>query len=383
MKIARPLTLFRRCFAPVLLSLTAVLAVLFVSAPQASAYLMRPAEDLEKITQEADVIFKGTVLDEAPVHDASFRALPGFAVCDTELAVVSVVKGEQIPGRLRFRHYDQEPKSGMQEYMPQFYHLEAGHTYLVFAKKTATVGVLQQIWPAHTCKQDQGVLRCADRRPTAGDTVKDVLWAELQTLLRSPALPDVLYGLQQMEEMSNGPRTNFNATKDFDRAEVIQAAGYLMRCEDPALAQAVLRIVGSCNPYMTNESADAWLRALGHGEGPVTGHWDPKMKNIGGELFGQELIALGDGPGLAATRALAIRALGRVGNPALAEPLSRWLQDPEVAVRAAATLLLADFPGVETSKRLSVLSKDPMPEVRRCAVCALAVLELGKGEKLP
>lgn len=383
MKIARPLTLFRRCFAPVLLTLTAVLAVLFVSAPQASAYLVRAAEDLEKITQQADVIFKGTVLGEAPVHDASFRSLPGFAVCDTELAVVSVVKGEQIPGRLRFRHYDQEPKAGMQEYMPQFYHFEEGRTYVVFAKKTGTEGVLQQMWPAHTYKQDQGVLRCADRRPTEDGTVKEVLWAELQTLLRSPALPDVLYGLQQMDDMSNGAIRNLNATGDFDRAEVIQAVAYLMQGEDPALAQAVLRIVGSRNPYMSDETAEAWPAALGHGEGPATGQWDPKAKNIGGELLGQELIALGNGPGLAATRALAIRALGRVGNPALAEPLSHWLQDPEVAVRAAATLLLADFPGVETSKRLSVLSKDPMPEVRRCAVCALAVLELGKGEKLP
>jgi hypothetical protein len=61
---------------------------------------------------------------------------------------------------------------------------------------------------------------------------------------------------------------------------------------------------------------------------------------------------------------LAIRALGLVREPALLIPIERWLNDPAVAVRASAALLLADFPGAETRKRLTTLAGDPAPEVR-------------------
>jgi hypothetical protein len=53
-----------------------------------------------------------------------------------------------------------------------------------------------------------------------------------------------------------------------------------------------------------------------------------------------------------------------VREPSLKEPIVRWLADPDPAIRGAATLLLADFPGAESCKRLALLAGDTAPEVR-------------------
>ncbi len=377
MKIAQPSLLLWRSFAPQLVRFTCLLAALLLTTLRASAYLVGPPVSLEKLTEEADVIFKGTMVGEGPVHDAWFQPVADFDAVETQFTVISTIKGEVPAGKLRFRHYDESAKQTGRMYSPQFYHFDGGHTYVVFAKKTATENVLRQLWPNHKGKEDQGLLRCADKRPAVPGTVREEIWAELQTLLRSPVPADVLYSLRQIDQMSGAPG-DFGATKDFDRGEAMQAIGYLMESEDLQIARTVLQVIGSRNPYLADDSAQYWLATVGSAEIPGIGQMDPNVKNLGGELFWKQLIALGNGPGPVATRALAIRALGRVKNAALTEPLARWLGDPEPPVRAAAALLLADFPEADAAKRLGALSADAAPEVRCCAAHAIGFLQLAK-----
>ena len=71
------------------------------------------------------------------------------------------------------------------------------------------------------------------------------------------------------------------------------------------------------------------------------------------------------------TRALAIRALGLVREPALRQAIDRWLGDPVPVVRASATVLLADYPGRATDQQLNVLAGDKESAVRACVALAI------------
>ncbi len=143
-----------------------------------------------------------------------------------------------------------------------------------------------------------------------------------------------------------------------------------MTDSNPMITQAALGAVGSHNPYMSDERTIFWLATVGSGEVPGIGKMDPKMINLGGELFWKDLVKLADSKVASETRAMAIQALGLVREPSLRKAIERWLADPDPAVRAAAILLLADFPGPESCKRLATLGSDVAPEVRVCVARA-------------
>ena len=81
--------------------------------------------------------------------------------------------------------------------------------------------------------------------------------------------------------------------------------------------------------------------------------------------------SIGSAKHSAETRALAIRALGLVREPALRQSIDRWLGDTEPVVRASATVLLADYPGPATDPQLTVLAGDNEPVVRACVALAI------------
>ena len=148
------------------------------------------------------------------------------------------------------------------------------------------------------------------------------------------------------------------------------AAAFSAEARTSTFLSAAIITVGSHNPYLSDERTIYWLATVGSGVVPGIGKIDPHMKNPGGETYRTELLALADSKGGSETRAMVIQALGLVRDPSLEQPIERWLGDPHPAVRAAATLLLADFPGPETCRRLAALAGDPASEVRVCAARA-------------
>jgi hypothetical protein len=149
-----------------------------------------------------------------------------------------------------------------------------------------------------------------------------------------------------------------------------------MRHPEPAVAEAAIRLVGAHTPHVYEERALYWMATVGSGTVPGIGQMDAARENPGGKSCLNDLIALADSPAPAQTRALAIRALGLVRDPALLEPIARWLADPAPAVRASAVLLLADFPGPESRLRMEELASDPAPEVRVCVARAAGFAQL-------
>ena len=338
-------------------------------------YLVTAPLSLDKLTAEADMIFKGTTVSSEPVQDDWFKLRQGFVAQETQFKVISVIKGDTLVEKLLFRHYDESPVPQGRMFQPQFYHFVPGRTYIVFAKQTGTAVVFRQLSASHTGKKDQGVVWCSDNNPVTAKTVKEVLWNELTASLNNASVSNVIYGIRQLDQMSSGDQGGrwhaFDSTQDFDRSDVLTAIQNLMTNQDSAIAQSAITVVGSRNPYLSDERTEYWLATIGSAEMPGIGKMDSKMKNPGGEKYWRDLVALADCKGQVETRALAIRALGLIREPSLRESITRWLADTKPAVRASATLLLADFPEPDAIRQLTTLASDSSPDVRACVAHAI------------
>jgi hypothetical protein len=335
----------------------------------ALAYPVGPALSLDKLTAEADLIFKGTTGSSQQVEDDWFKPYAGFVVLETPFRVISVLKGDAPGTALRFRHYDQDPRPQGRMFEPQHYHFEKGRSYIVFARRSEAAGFFRQLQAYHTAKEDQGAFLCPDDQPVTATSVKEAIWGQLSLMLKSADATNITYAIHQLDQMS-GRQDNFRDTQDFDRTNVLNAIHGLMTDSNPQVAGAALGAVGSHNPYMSDERTIFWLATVGTGEVPGIGKMDPNMNNIGGELYWKELVNLADSKASNETRAAAIQALGLVREPSLKTAIEHWLADPAPAIRASATLLLADFPGPESCKHLAAVANDAAPEVRACVARA-------------
>ncbi|NLX23926.1 MAG: hypothetical protein GXY55_19925 [Phycisphaerae bacterium] len=355
------------------------LTVLLVYAGMTYGYLVEPALSLDKLTSEADVIFKGTAVSSGPAQDDWFKPYGGFIVRETQFKIISIIKGDKTGDQLIFRHYDEDRQQPYgRSFEPQHYHFESGKAYVVFAKRGGSAGIFRQLWMYHKIQRDQGVVRCADTKPVAGKTTKEVLWRELTATLTSDNVGDAVYALGQLDQMSAGDSLPLGGLSDFDRKDVLAAVQGLMVNRESNIAQAAIGLVGSHNPYMSDERTLHWLTAVGSAKAPGIGAMDPKMGNLGGGLYWKDLVALADGKAPDGTRTMAIRALGLAREPSLKEPIGRWLTDSSPAVRASAVLLLADFPGPEASRHLTAMGNDPAPNVRRCVAHAIGFAQQAK-----
>ncbi len=339
----------------------------------ASAYMVGLPQDLEKMSAEADVIFKGTVVSSGPVEDGWFKPYAGFEPYETRFTIVSVIKGDAPGAALSFHHYDNSPAGGAANFAPQVYHFEKERAYLVFAKKSDRPGIFRQLWVFRTGIPDQGTFRCANATPvSARSPSRRRFGAELMRSLRVPAAADVIYAIQHLDQMSDGGRDFDKSTKDFDRLEVLKAIHGLMTNADSKIAQAAIGVVGAHNPYMSDEFPESWLATAGSARTPGYSPMDANMKNTGGASFWKDLQAIASSTDkVAETRALAIRALGFVREPALRETISVWATDREPVVRAAAAVLLADFPGTQTNGAWTALDADTSPLVRVSVALAI------------
>lgn len=148
-----------------------MLVAIFASHP-AMGYPVGPATPLDGLEKSAALVVKGTVVGEHVVSDPWFQTLMGFEVRETELRVVSVLKGPK-DKLVRFRHYASAP-GPVSGYSPQSYEFAPGRTYIVFATKSG--GAYRQLERNHTMKVDQGLVLAADDRPHRGATVREAVW---------------------------------------------------------------------------------------------------------------------------------------------------------------------------------------------------------------
>ncbi|MFC1600925.1 HEAT repeat domain-containing protein, partial [Candidatus Sumerlaeota bacterium] len=355
----------------------------------ANAYQVGQTLSLDELSAEADIIFKGTAVTTKALKDESVKEVQGFIYSQTEFKVVSVlnsnsrIMAEKINTRtppvktFQFRHYDLPPDHGY-SFQPQHYHFQPKRSYIVFAKKTDKPDVYKQLWFSHKIKEDQGVLLCADDKRPKAMGITEAFWTELTAMLTSSDTKDVIYAIRQLDWMGIKPK-NFLSSRDCESTRIQAAIHKLIASENPDIAQAAMPVIGSHNPYMTDYGTSRWLVTVAAADIPYRSRIKPaKINNIGGKLYWRQLAGVANSKAPAKTRALAIRALGFVGEKSLRPMMNRWLSDKEPDVRASATLLLADFPGKDTLMQLPILVKDPTPQVRGRAATTIGILQQKK-----
>jgi len=189
-----------------------MLAAASLAAGSAGAYLVAMSLSLDELAREADFIAKATVLDSEPVVDRWFDGVSGYRPVQTRMQVLATYKGDAGGSEIGFRHFPEGPDL---QYVPQRYRFERGRTYVVFASATSERGVFRQLWKSHRTQPDQGVVLAAGNDPRTGRSIKEVVFAELTDLLKSPTTADVKYGLSHLDWLSGA---TWGYQQDFDRA---------------------------------------------------------------------------------------------------------------------------------------------------------------------
>jgi HEAT repeat protein len=340
----------------------------WVAALSAFAYPVAPAISLDELAGQADLVCKVEVLGSKPVEDEWFDKAHGFLPHETEMKIIAVYQGKCPYERIFFHHYAPGGQGRAPGYMPQSYEFEPGRSYIVFAKETASERVYRQIAKSHRSMEDQGVVLAATKESHAGESVKEVIWRELTGHLQSKADKDVLYGLSHLDTLSGG---GYEKLKDFDRREALDALLPLLNHASQDVVQKAIRAIGSRNPYLSPDYAPSWLASIGEGNIHGFGTWDRTKLNLGGQTHWKKLAEIADSQAPAATRSLAIKALGRAEVPQLLEHLEKWAKSDEPAVRQSAIMLLADFPQKADRRLIEVAAGDEQAIVRAAAAQAI------------
>jgi HEAT repeat protein len=327
---------------------------------------------MDELAEASDVIMKAKALSSEPVADDWFDEIRGFEPYSTQMQVISVIKGDLPKGNLNFHHYGSaraNAEFGF-NYAPQFYKFEKGRSYIVFAKIAETKGVLRQLWKSHRLKMDQGLFLAADDKPVPlGIKLREIIWEELGRLLESRDPKDVIYAIRQFDGLSGGGA--YYELNDFIRGEVVDKIHSFMSSKNVDIAKAAIETLASRNPYFRDNFAVHWLASIGDGKIQGMGKWDLNRDYAGARKYWRELAAIVDSDEPAEVRALALRAMGRAGQPKLEECLIKWTEDPEPLVRQAAVVLLSDFPGEKTLEILKKRSEDESAKVRLAVARAI------------
>jgi hypothetical protein len=321
--------------------LATMLGTLVFAAAPASAYIVGPAVPLKELARTADLVCKAMVIADRQVTDSWFEPISGFDVRETQLRVVSIVKGAA-SSVIRFRHY--APSSGFRWYAPQSYKFVTERTYLVLATQVSG-DTYRQLAKSPT-QTDRSVRLAADAKPHRGTTLTQAAWAELLALLKSSAEDDVIGAIHQLDVMSGGPSWDEFGPRDFERSQALAAIQPLLGSKRVAVATAAITVFGRDSPYFDDQDAQFWFVGIGKGHLPGLGA-RKRLASAQANVAAKELFQVATDGVTPDLRALAIRALGRSSHATPAAMVIVWLRDPSIAVRRAAVLVSADLPDRE------------------------------------
>lgn len=338
-----------------------VLALLVFAASPAGACLVQMPVPLKELVRSADVVAKATVIADRPVTDHSFEPIPGSDVRETELRVVSILKGPA-SNVIQFRHYAPSLGASAVWCPPPSYTFVVGHTYIVLATRVAGY-TYRQLSQSRTTL-DRSVLPAADANPLrASATITEAIRGELIAELNGPDKAVVLKAIRFLDEMSDGPPIG---VKDFDRLRVLAAIQPLIGAKSVAVATAAITVFAMDSPYTDDWSAPQWLAGIGKGTIPGLA---PRRAPVSPLSDGaaKELRRVATSRASPELRALAIRALAR-SHAIPPVTIAAWFREPSIAVRRAAVLASAAMPDHATIKAAST---DSSSEVRQAAALAV------------
>lgn len=315
----------------------------------------KPLQGLDKMADEADLVFKGHVIS---THAETNAAFPYWGKAHmTTMDVISVLKGNASTNKVVFLHNTHGPDAWGGGTPPPHYVLEPGRCYLIFAEKTENPAVFRQLSEGITW-EDDGATLVTDTRPLTNLTIKEAHWLELNRLLTDGIPSDEIHAIWKLNRMSERCGAGWGHTHDFAREAVLQSLQQLAANTNDEVA------VEAINCFQVGGVIDTKVAWSDHGMATLPIY--PVESNCISQVrpFADSLIQVANTSKSVSPRVAALVSLFGTGFPAVSNSLPRWLRDPAEDVRVEAVRLLRDFPEGFAEQALRERAEDKSAKVR-------------------
>lgn len=341
---------------------------------------MRYPPSIDILTQESDIVVKAKVLSlQATSVGKDFPLANNFwKIYRAKLQIISSLKGAAESKNCEFFFRSAEPVDKMPgmwiDVGPEnyaHYQLEPGHSYIIFIKKHGPQGALVQSAEGFGLRSWEGFFVAADDKPLAsGLGPSQAVWQELTRALHGKSEQGQKEAAMTLLDLSKGTASGVSGSNDFERGRVLDAI-FGSNGEPPAgcLATGAIKdfisAIGSYSPYTDNSAQMRymWTKA----DKPLSRWSDWPTTPVAVKAAVPFLIKVADGSAKPDVRAQAISSLGgrcdAKDASLIKAHLVKWLADPQAEVRAAATILSADY-GPVTAPLMVHLQADKAAAVR-------------------
>lgn len=212
----------------------------FVKQPQ-------QLQGLDKMADEADLVFKGQVVSSTRITNAAFQISDMF-VHATTFKIISILKGTVSSDFVVFQHYNEWSPGGHGwggAGPPEPYKFENGQSYLIFAANMAKPGFYYSRPPAITNQPNEfrqltenqnSIFHTLDPRPLPSLSISNAIWLELNSLLNDKDRTNQIYAIKRLNLMSKTCLASWGHEDCFAREAVLRAVAPFVADADDHIA---------------------------------------------------------------------------------------------------------------------------------------------------
>ena len=342
----------------------------FVKQPQ-------QLQGLDKMADEADLVFKGQVVSSTRITNAAFQISDMF-VHATTFKIISILKGTVSSDFVVFQHYNEWSPGGHGwggAGPPEPYKFENGQSYLIFAANMAKPGFYYSRPPAITNQPNEfrqltenqnSIFHTLDPRPLPSLSISNAIWLELNSLLNDKDRTNQIYAIKRLNLMSKTCLASWGHEDCFAREAVLRAVAPFVADADDHIA---IHAIGC---FQLGGNTGTIFTETDNGIPILSGYSGLNAECVAQVLpYATNLVGIINNSPFPLHRAAAIAALSGTGFSIVSNSLPQWLGDSSELVRAQSVLLLPDFPGEFSDQLLRKLATNSSPKVRSMVANAI------------
>jgi hypothetical protein len=329
-------------------------------------------QGLDKMADEADLVFKGLVISTHAETNAGFPEWgKPYA---TKFEVISLLKGSLYTNAVVFLHNTSGPMAWGGGTPPSHFLFEVGKSYIIFAAKADKPDYLyspssNNIANSHEFRQSmrgEYAFRTLNSRALGSLSIKEAIWIELNRLINSGIATNSLYAIKHLNMMSKCCLASWGHDDDFKREAVLKVMLPFVTNDDDRVAVSAIgcfQLGGNTGTFVTDQGG--WMPIL-RGCSEVQPECVAQVSP-----YAATLVDAANKSSSVSRRVAAIAAFSCTRFSIVSNSLPQWLGDAAEQVRAQAVLLLPDFPGEFSEQLLRERATDPSPKVRSVVADAI------------
>jgi hypothetical protein len=329
-------------------------------------------QGLDKMADEADLVFKGHVIS---THAETNAAFPDWGKpYVTKFEVISLLKGSIHTNVVVFLHNTSGPMAWGGGTAPSYFLFGVGRPYIIFAAKADKPDYLysplsNNVANSYEFRQPmkgEYAFRTLDSRALGSLSIKEAIWIELNDLLNSGIPTNSFYAILHLNRMSKGCLGSRMHEDDFKHEAVLKAVLPLVTNEDDQVAVSAIgcfQLGGNTGTFVTDQGG--WIPIL-RGCSEVQPECVTQVSP-----YAATLVDVANKSASISRRVAAIAAFSCTGFAIVSNSLTHWLDDSAEQVRAQAVLLLPDFPGEFSEQLLRERATDSSPQIRSTVANAI------------